>query len=84
MDFLTKILAQLFDTFKANNPKVAAIIILVLMTIIGFADQGSMLGLFSLPGWAAETLKWVSTVILAIVGSRTAKYLTLNEANASR
>lgn len=74
-DFITKLLAQLFDQFKAKNPKVAAILILVLVTIVNFAEQGTMLGLLSLPQWAAETVKWVSLVLLGVIGSRTSQIL---------
>lgn len=74
-DFMTKILAQLFDSFKMRNPKLAALVVVLLVTIIKFADQGTALGLFVLPEWAAEGVQWVSTVLLAIVGSRTTRYL---------
>ena len=74
-DFLTKILAQFFDSFKLKNPKLAALLIVALATIIKFAEEGTALGLFVLPEWAADGVQWVSTLLLAIVGSRTARYL---------
>lgn len=74
-DFLTNLLAQLFDKFKLQSPKLAAIVIVALVTIIKFADEGTALGLFILPGWAAEAIQWVSTILLAIVGSRTTRYI---------
>jgi len=79
-DFITKLLAQLFDSFKTKNPKVAAVLILVLVTLVNFAEQGTMLGLISLPEWAAETVKWVSLVLLGILGSRTTQILAHNKA----
>lgn len=78
-DFLTKLLAQLFDSFKAKNPKVAAVLILVLVTITNFAEQGTLIGLFTLPEWAAEVVKWVSLALLGIVGSRTTQILADNK-----
>lgn len=78
-DFITKLLAQLFDAFKAKNPKVAAVLILVLVTLINFAEQGTMLGLLSLPQWAAETVKWVSLILLGIMGSRTSQILATSK-----
>lgn len=75
-DFLTKILAQLFDSFKLRNPKLAALVVVVLITIIRFAEEGTALGLFALPEWAAEGVQWVSTILLAIMGSRTTRYIT--------
>lgn len=78
-DFITKLLAQLFDSFKQKNPKVAAIIILTLVTLVNFAEQGTMLGLLDLPQWAAEAVKWVSLVLLGLMGSRTTQILSENK-----
>ena len=75
MDFLTQLLAGLFDRFKAKNPTVAAILLLFLGTLLYFADQGTLLGLFSLPTWAASALQAVAAFLLAVTGSRTYNYL---------
>lgn len=79
-DFLTKILAQLFDSFKLKNPKLAAIVVIALVTIIKFAEEGTALGLFVLPEWAADGVQWVSTLLLAIVGSRTTRFIAAEQA----
>lgn len=71
-DFLTALLVQLWDKFKAKNAKVATIIALVLGTILFFADQGTLLGVIALPVWAAAAVKFLGTFILAIGGARTA------------
>lgn len=75
MDFITQLLAQLFNSFKAKNPRVAAIILFLLGLIVYFADQGSFLGIFTLPVWAAEPLKWVVTLLGFLTGSRTYSFL---------
>lgn len=71
-DFLNSILANLFDKFKAKNPKVAGIIILVLGTVIYLAENG----LGELLGQnMSEVVKWVSVVLIALQGSRTTELL---------
>jgi len=74
-DFLTTILARLFDSFKLKNPKIAALVVVVLLTIIKFANEGTMLGLFVLPEWASTAVQWVSTLLVSVVGSRTTNFL---------
>lgn len=74
-DFVTTILARFFDSFKLKNPKLAAIVVVALLTIIKFANEGTAIGLFVLPEWASSAVQWVSTVLLAIVGSRTTNFL---------
>jgi uncharacterized membrane protein YkvI len=75
-DFLTQLLAQLVNAFKAKSPKIAAIILLVLGTVVGFADQGTLLGLLTLPAWLAAGVKWVGTLLGFLTGSQTWQYLT--------
>lgn len=72
MDFLTNILAGLFDKFKAGNPKLAAFIMLLLGSIIYWVDNGlgAIIGVDLLP-----YAKWVSVILLALQGSRTTGYL---------
>ena len=69
--FLTGLLVNLWDKFKAKNAKVATLIVLALGTIVYFADQGSLLGIFTLPEWAASAIQWLGTFLLALQGSRT-------------
>lgn len=69
--FLTGLLVNLWDKFKAKNAKVATLIVLALGTLVYFADQGSLLGIFTLPEWAASAIQWLGTFLLALQGSRT-------------
>jgi len=43
----------------------------VLGTLVYFADQGSLAGVISIPAWAASTIQWLGTFLLALQGSRT-------------
>lgn len=79
MNFLLPILVNLWDKFKAKNAKVATLIVLVLGTIVYFADQGTLLGIFALPEWLASTIQWLGTVLLALQGSRTSADLAKYE-----
>ena len=69
---MTKILAQLFDSFKAKNPKVAAIIILVLGAFLWAAQNG--LGEVSGVDFG-KAMEWVVFVLAALQGSRTSQIL---------
>lgn len=75
MDFLTQLLARLFEQFKLKSPRVAALVLLALMTVAYFAEQATFLGVLQLPTWAAEGLKWVALFLLAVSGSRTTAFL---------
>ena len=70
-DFLTSLLANLWDKFKVKNAKLATLIVLFLGTLVYFADQGTLLGVFDLPVWAASAIQWVGTFLGFITGSRT-------------
>lgn len=74
-DFITRFLAQIFETFKTKNPKLHGIIVLVLGAVVYFADKGSLLGLWSLSGQWADALKWISTFLGFLVSSRTVQFL---------
>lgn len=75
LQFIIPILAKLWDTFKAKNPAVAAIIALVLGTIIYFAEQNTVLGVIPVSPVVANIVQIVSTVWLALNGSRTFNFL---------
>ena len=70
-DFIVNLLVSLWDKFKAKNAQVATIIVVVLGTLVYFADQGSLAGVISIPAWAASTIQWLGTFLLALQGSRT-------------
>ena len=75
MDFITNILAQLFDSFKAKNPKIAAIIILTLGGFLYLTQNGlgEMIGVNF-----AKVVEWVIFVLAALQGSRTTAILKEN------
>tara|TARA_R110000868_G_scaffold320909_5_gene581931 strand:+ start:2309 stop:2554 length:246 start_codon:yes stop_codon:yes gene_type:complete len=70
-DFLTGLLVNLWDKFKAKNAKLATLIILILGTVLYFADQGTLLGIIAIPENVSSVLKWLATALLALQGSRT-------------
>lgn len=72
MDFINEILAKLFDSFKAKNPKIAAIVILVLGVLMWAANNG----LSDLIGTdLTEYVKWIAFALAALQGSRTTSIL---------
>lgn len=66
-------LAKLFDGFKAKNPSVAAIIVLVLGIIVYASEHGlgDIIGVDM-----SAIVKWVSIVLGFLTGSRTTYLLT--------
>lgn len=68
MDFITKILANLFDSFKAKNPKVAALIIFILGVILYMFQNG--LGQF-VGADLTKVAEWIIFALAALQGSRT-------------
>ena len=76
MNFLNEILAKLFDSFKAKNPKLAAFIILLLGVLIYLSENG----LPELIGQDLSTvIQWVSFVLAALQGSRTTEIIKESE-----
>lgn len=72
MSFIEQILAQLFDSFKASNPKIATIIIFLLGLVIYAANNG----LPELIGQdISKIVEWVAFLLAALQGSRTTKIL---------
>lgn len=70
-EFLTKLLVQLWDKFKAKNAKVATIIVVLLGGLLYIVDSGVVNGLIQLPEWATSAIKFIATFLLAVQGSRT-------------
>lgn len=72
MNFIEIILARLFDSFKASNPKIAALIIFILGVVIYAANNG----LADLIGTdLTKYVEWVVFALAALTGSRTTKVL---------
>lgn len=82
MDFLIKFLAQVFSSFKLKNPAVAAIVLVVLATVQAAANNASFFGVVTLPEWAAEVLRYITTFLLAVTGSQTYQYLQTDKNTA--
>lgn len=80
MNYLVQIFAGIFARFKQKNPVVAGIIALVLLAVVYTADQGTALGVFTLPVWAADAIKWLGTIALAVNGASTHQFDS-NESN---
>ncbi len=81
MDFITRKLAAFLDTFKAKNPTLWAIIVLVLLAIQYILTKGVDLGVFEVSPIVQEWQGWVNTILLVIgstIGSHTNRYLNKN------
>jgi hypothetical protein len=72
MSFIESFLAQIFDKFKASNPKIATIIIFILGVFI-YAIQNGLPELIGTD--LTKVLEWVVFVLAALTGSRTYNYL---------
>lgn len=75
MDFLIKILAGIFETFKAKNPIVASAILVASSLAVVTAQNGELYGLFALPEWARWAVSGIGLFITAVTGSQTYRYL---------
>ena len=76
MDFINSFLAKLLDSFKAKNPKLATIILLVLGTVIYWSENG----LGELIGYdLSHIVQYVTIAIGFLTGSRTVSYLEENK-----
>ena len=73
-DFIGNALAALFDKFKAKNPKIAAVLIIVLIMLIAGLENG-LAGMVGLGHLAEVILKWASMILLGLQGSRTTAIL---------
>lgn len=74
-EILTSFFANVFAKFKQANPVVAGILALVALTIVGFAENGTLLGVFTLPTWASTVVKIVGTIFLTVNGAHTTGYI---------
>lgn len=72
MEFLNKILAQFFAKFKSKNPTLAAAILLLLGSVIYWAENGlgDIIGK-DLSG----IVQWVSIALAALTGAHTTEIL---------
>ena len=75
MEFIIRLLAQLFAVFKAKNPLVATLVLLASSAAVYTANQGQLYGLFTLPEWAKSIVQIGGLLVTALTGSETYKYL---------
>jgi len=61
-EFFKTWLFRLLETFKQKNPKLYAILFVVLLVGIYFAQQGSAFGLFTVSPLIAKIIGWASTL----------------------
>ena len=76
MNYLVTIFAGIFARFKQKNPAVAGVIALALLCVVYAADQGTLLGVFTLPTWAAEAIKWLGIIAATVNGASTHQFQT--------
>jgi hypothetical protein len=79
MNLLELYIAKLVDAFKTGNPKIYAIIVLVLGTLIYSSENG----LGDVIGYdLANIVKYISIVLGFLTGSRTTAVIKQAEAEA--
>lgn len=74
---ITRFLAELLEKFKIGNPKLYAVIIVVLMVGIYFAQQGTLFGLFTLPPLWAGVVEWAGIILAGLFSSSTFPFLSV-------
>lgn len=78
MDALTQLLANILDKFKTGNPKVFAIIQILLLAAHYVGEQliehEEILGIEA-SDTIGQIVSWLSVIIMIVVGSRTVAYL---------
>lgn len=73
---ITRFLAELLEKFKLQNPKLYAVVIVVLMAAIYFAQQGTLFGLFSLSPLVADIIQWVGIILAGLFSTSTFQFLS--------
>lgn len=72
MSFVEGFLAQIFDKFKASNPKIATIIIFILGVLL-YAVQNGLGDIIGVD--LNNVVEWLVFIMAALTGSRTYNYL---------
>lgn len=70
---MNQFLAYIFDAFKAKNPKIASIILLVLITAYAFFSNQIAINLLgpTISKWG----EWISVILAGLQGTRTTQIL---------
>lgn len=75
-DVITRFLAELLEKFKLKNPKVYAVVIVLLMAAVFVAQQGSVFGLFTLSPAVASVITWLSLILAGLFSTSTFPFLS--------
>jgi len=75
MDIIIRFLANLFSSFKAKNPAVAAIILFVLASAVATVQNGQLYGIIPVDGWIKDVIFYAGLLLTAVSGSETWQYL---------
>lgn len=75
MDFITGILAQLFDKFKLRNPVIAAAVLVTLFGLVQSLHQAVSAGLLGQYAWLTDVLRWLTAFLMAVTGAKTTLFL---------
>jgi len=75
-DFITRFLAELLEKFKLQNPKVYAVVIVLLLGAVYVAQQGSVFGLFTLSPAASSVITWLAVILAGLFSSSTFPFLS--------
>lgn len=78
-EILITFFANVFAKFKQKNPAVAGVLALIALTVVAFAEHGTLLGVFTLPVWASNAVKIVGALFLTVNGAHTSEYLRKKE-----
>lgn len=84
MDFIIKLLANIFETFKLKNPFYATIVLLASSAAVITAQNGELYGLFTLPEWGKFLVQGIGLFITAVTGSQTFRYLPASRQATAR
>ena len=84
MDFVIKLLAGIFETFKLKNPFYATLVLVASSAAVVAAQNGELYGLFTLPEWAKFTVQGVGLSLTAVTGSQTFRYLPASKQATAR
>lgn len=76
MDFLTTLLANFIDSFKAKNPKIFAVIALILTALMVVLQETELLTVIGIDGVAETIAKYVTFLATLLLGSRTFEFKT--------
>lgn len=76
MEFLNQILAGVLNSFKAKNPKIFAIVVVVL--VLGYVGVQTLVaqGIMEATSLSTQILQYIDIAMLTLVGAKTAPFLS--------